>query len=268
MVGTYQELQTRVQTRLIDLPTAVQGEVPQLINEALFEMQSRHNFKCMEGDLYCFTQYNNRTLQQGASANPIQPPLFPWPGQGTVVSNMPLQAGLPGGFKQFGDGSEPTWVRYQDGSIRFMTVMPDRRAIYGTYNEGDNGFPVGMLVVPPTDNDNDSTLQVYPLPDGLSDWPDGEYRIQIPYFRYLPNLIQTTDSNWLTLQPHGEHFIIDWATAEGFALDWDTGHEQEWKAKAELSLKHIVMSDKKFRLSAVNELAFHHRGVYQGRIRS
>src|ERR1700730_7807184 len=99
--GTYTELQTRVQTRIIDLPAAVQAEVPQLVNEAMYELQSRHNFKCMEAEMYAYTQYNNRVLQQGAPANPTQPPLFTWSGHGTSISNLSVQVGVAGGFKEF-----------------------------------------------------------------------------------------------------------------------------------------------------------------------
>lgn len=265
--GTYLELQTRTQTRVIDLPAAVQAEIPTLVNEAMFELQERHNFKCMEAEMYTYTQYNNRVLQTGAPTNG-QPPLFQWPGQSTSINPQTLDLGIAGGFKGFQDGAEPTFVRYQDGSIRFITIAPDRRSIYGTFTEGDNAFPNVILVAPPSDAYNTSTLEVYPLPDGLSDWPDGEYRIQIPYFAYFPNLVQTGDSNWLTMQPHGEQFIICWATAEAFALDWDSQHEAAWKAKAELSYNRIVKSDKMFRMSPVNELAIHSRGQYQGRIRS
>lgn len=266
--GTYSELQSRVATRVIDLPTNVQAEVPMLVNEALFELQTRHNFKVMEAELYTYTQYLNRNLQTGAPQSG-QPPLFQWPGQSTTIANQTIQVGVAGGFKGFQDGSEPTWVRYQDGSVRFISIAPDRRSMYGTWTEADANFPSNILVAPPTDTTvNSSILQVYPLPDGNSDWPDGEYRIQIPYYRYLPYLVGNSDANWLTTNPHGERFIVDWATSEAFALDWDTAHEQEWKAKAELHLKWLFKADKMYRLSPVNELAIHSRGIYQSRIRN
>src|SRR5690606_23628102 len=47
-MATFSELQTRVQRRVIDLPAAVQAEVPTLINEAMKQLQRRHNFKVME----------------------------------------------------------------------------------------------------------------------------------------------------------------------------------------------------------------------------
>lgn len=266
--GTYSELQSRVQTRIIDLPAAVQSEVPYLVNEALFELQTRHNFKVMEAELYTYTQFANRILQTGAPTSG-QPPLFNWPGQSTSIANQTIQVGVAGGFKGFMDGSEPTFVRYQDGSVRFITVAADRRSIYGQFTEGDSSFPSVILVAPPNEIQvNTSNLLVYPLPDGSSDWPDGEYRLQIPYFCYLPNLVNSSDANWLTTNPHGERFIIEWAAAEGFALDWDTGHEQEHKAKAELELKWLIKADKQFRLSSVNEMAVHWRGVYEGRTRA
>jgi hypothetical protein len=266
--GTYTELQSRVATRVIDLPANVLAEVPLLVNEALFEIQTRHNFKVMEAELYTYTQYLNRQLQTGAPLASV-PPLFIWAGTSTSVSPQVIQPGVAGGFKGFQDGAEPSFVRYQDGSIRFISIAPDRRSLYGSWNEADMGFPNNILVAPPSETTgNTSPLQIYPLPDGLSDWPDGEYRIQVPYFRYLPALSNGSDSNWLTVNPHGERFIVDWATSEAFALDWDTAHEQEWKAKAELHLKWLLKADKMFRFSPVNELAMHTRGTYQSRIRN
>lgn len=260
MSGTYLELQNRTITRIIDLPSAVLSEVPQLINEAMHELQSRHTFKVMETELYAYTQYNNRTLQIGAPYTG-QPSLFPWPSNAIV---SPLAT--PVNLKELRD--RPIYVRYNDGSVRFMTVAGTRTDIYGTFTEGDNGFPSVLLDSAPTDNTNDKLLNVYPLPDGQSDWPDGEYRILIPYYRYLPNLVNSGDNNWLTNNTHGERFIVHWATAEGFSLDWDTQNEQKWKAKAELELKFCVMEDKKYRLGPVNELAVHARGQYSGRTRS
>jgi hypothetical protein len=266
--GTYTELQSRVNSRVIDLPQQVQAEVPLLVNEALFELQTRHNFKVMEAELYTYTQATNRTLQTGAPTNG-QPPLFIWPGQSTTIANQTINVGVAGGFKGFQDGAEPTFVRYQDGSVRFISIAPDRRSIYGQFTEGDSSFPSLILVAPPSVvSNNQSLLEVYPLPDAASDWPDGEYRIQIPYFQYLPYLVNGSDANWLTTNPHGERFIVEWATAEAFALDWDMPHEQEHKQKAELELKWLIKQDKLFRLSPVNELAVHWRGVYQGRSRT
>jgi len=258
--GTYLELQNRVQTRIIDLPSAVQGEIPILINEALHELQSRHNFKVMEAELYAYTQYNNHTLQTGAPYTG-QPTLFTWPTNASVAPYA-----TPSNLKEFRD--RPIFVQFSDGSLRFVELARARQDIYGTFTEGDNSFPNVLLDSIPSDINDDRTLQVYPLPDGLSDWPDGEYRLLVPYYGYLPNLVANSDYNWLTLNPHGERFIINWATAEGFSLDWDVGNEQKWKAKAELELKLMVMEDKKYRLGSVNELAIHSRGQYQGRIRN
>lgn len=258
--GTYLELQTRVQNRVIDLPPAVQNEIPIFVNEALHELQSRHNFKVMEAELYAYTQYNNHTLQTGTPST-SQPTLFTWP-QSASIANL----ATPSNMKEFRD--RPIYVRYADGSIRFVEQARARQDIYGSFTEGDQSFPSVLLDSIPRDGNNDRVLQVYPLPDGLSDWPDGEYRLLIPYYGYLPVLTSPSDSNWLTLNPHGERFIIEWASAEGFAMDWDAQHEQEHKAKAELELKFCVMEDKKYRLGGVNELAIHARGQYSGRTRN
>jgi hypothetical protein len=260
MVGTYLELQTRVQTRLIDLPTAVQAEVPQLVNEALYELQSRHNFKVMERELFTYTQVFNRTLQTGTPST-AQSPLFTWPQSSTIAPQV-----TPSTLKEW--RGRAIYVLYSDGTPRFVNVTAQRTDIYSAYTEWDPSFPSVILDSIPSDNANDRTLEVYPLPDGLSDWPDGEYRLLLPYYGFLPALSANSDSNWLTTNPHGERFIIAAATAEGFALDWDTQNEQKWKAKSELEYKYCVMQDKKYRLGEVNELAIHSRGQYASRIRN
>jgi hypothetical protein len=260
MVGTFTELQTRVQTRIIDLPSQVLAEVPQLINEALYELQSRHNFKVMERELYAYTQYNNHTLQTGTPFTQ-QPPLFPWPANATI---SPLAT--PSTLKEW--RGRVVYILYNDGTPRFVNITSERTNIYGAFTEWDPSFPSVILDSIPSDNANDRTLEVYPLPDGLSDWPDGEYRLLLPYYSFLPTLVNGSDSNWLTTNPHGERFIIASATAEGFSLDWDTQNESKWKQKAELEYKHCVMADKKYRLGEVNELAIHSRGQYASRIRN
>ena len=257
---TYSQIQTRVLSRIIDLPAAVQTEVPLLVNEALYELQSRHNFKVMEGELYAWTQYFNRVLQQG-SPTPVEPYWGTWP-QSTTIANLTM----PTLFKEW--NGDPWWVRWTDGTIRFMVVAGTRRDIYGTWTEGDWSFPNVVLVAPPTDINDTSNIQVYPLPDGLSDWPDGEYRLVLPYYGYVPQLVNNGDNNWFTNNSHGSRFLVEWATSKGFSLDWDTAHEQEHLALAEQEYKLCVDEDKKYRVSAVNELAIHARGQYSGRTRA
>jgi hypothetical protein len=261
MGNTYTQLQTRVQSRIIDLPAAVQSEVPTLVNEALMELQRRHNFRVMEQEYYGWTLYNTRQLQQGSVQGNTVPPWGLWP-TSTTVSPLPF----PSNFKEWRD--DPIFVRYQDGSVRFVTIAQDRHSIYGTFTEGDNSFPSVVVAGPPSDQYGDVILNVYPLPDGLSDWPDGEYRLLFPYYGYLPALVNTSDHNWLTDDTAGGRFIINKATADGFALDWDTANEQKWLGKAELEYKQVVNADKKYRLGAMNELATHARGQYQGRTRA
>lgn len=260
MVGTYQELQTRVQTRIIDLPAAVLAEIPQLVNEALHELQSRHSFKVMEKELYTYTQVFNRTLQTGTPFTG-QSPLFTWPQNATIANQT-----TPSNLKEW--RGRPVFIRYADGTPRFLNINEERTNEYGAYTEWDPSFPANIIDSVPSDVNNTRTLLVYPLPDGLSDWPDGEYRILVPYYGYLPSLSAGTDSNWLTTNTHGERFIVAHATAEGFALDWDTQNEQKWKAKAELELSWCIKEDKKYRLGEVNELAMHWRGQYQSRVRN
>jgi hypothetical protein len=66
-------------------------------------------------------------------------------------------------------------------------------------------------------------IEVYPYPDFSSDWSDGNYRVNVPFWQYLPALSANGDSSWLTADGPQAEFLVAWATGMGFDMDWDDG---------------------------------------------
>lgn len=226
-MATYSEIQTRVLRRLIDLPAAVQAEVPKLVNTAMRSLQKAHNFFAMQTSL----QYT------------------------TVVGTRLLSA-VPATFKEF--RGKPVYLR-MDGSIGRMVVANVKEDIWPQIDEDDEGSPLVIL------RENTGTIGtgqflVYPLPDGNSDYTDGEYRINIPIYSYLADLVNGTDTNWFT--ENAEEYLVDKTTAEGFSVDWDTEHELIWTARAENWKKEVIRADKYYRLSTTETLVPKWQGVH------
>lgn len=248
MSATYTQMQTRVSRRVIDLPSAVLAEVPKLVNVALTMLQEKHNFKVMETELSAYTLVNSHSLYATIG--------------GTALN-------VPTNFKEW--RGEPWYLRYQDGSPYPMTMAPSQESIWGAFNNGgainsDIGFPQAVLEGVSTDY-NVRALLVYPLPDGASDYSDGEYRITLPYYRYLPELSADGDHNWLTDQASGEEFIVHWAAGEAHALNWDFQKYAILTKTADMHMRNLVKADKQYRLSAVREWVPHWRGVHTTKTR-
>lgn len=229
----YSGLQTRVQRLVIDLPSAVQTEVPIVINEVIRELQTDHNFKVME---------------KLVSA------------QQTTLSTRNLVA-VPANFKEY--RGEP-YILSDLGSIQRVYTSADRKEVQHIFADDDTGAPMFLVEAEPTDDLGTRQWEVWPLPDGLSDYANGEYRVYIPYWGYLSTLANNGDQNWFT--NNGEEYIIHAAAARCFALDWDAEHEAAMLSKAAIYKKHIMDRDKKMRLSSIGTLV-PHKGVYAPMVR-
>lgn len=234
-MATYSELQTRIERRVIDLPSAVTTEIPLLINEALKELQEEHNFKVMEaiGGPYT-TTLDTRTLVT-----------------------------IPSTFKEY--RGNPYYVENTGYKVALdMATVPNIQSALDAFQTEDDGEPLLLLESSPTDTGSRS-WEVYPLPDGLSDYDDGEYRIYVPYWRYLPDLSADGDTNWFTV--NAREYVIARATAEAFALDWDVEHQTEWLQKAAQYKQRVIKLDKRYWVSGVKTLVPHFDGVNTPNIR-
>ena len=221
-MGTLATITTRVQTRIIDTPTAIQDEVTGLINAAMHKLQTKHNFKVMETLLAASTTVDTRVLTT-----------------------------LPSDFKEW--RGKPYYVR-DEGDRQRMVWAAARGDLTSYIDEDDDSFPMVLLVSEPTDT-GAANIEVWPLPDGNSDYDDGEYRIKMPYYRYLPALAADGDTNWFTV--NAEDWLVNQAVAEGFFLDWDEERATVWAQRAQLELSEVIGRDKKYRLSTVETLVPH-----------
>jgi hypothetical protein len=228
-MATYSTLQTRVGHIVIDLPASVQAQIPTLINEAIREIQRAHNFRVNESTITAVTTLNTRIL--------IAKP-----------SNHLAWRDLP-------------YIIDVDGRVRHLQWAPNKMAVARDFGltdggEADNaildGMPVALLISEPTDELGTENIEVYPLPDGGSLYSDGEYRIRIPYYKYLTALSSGGGQNWFT--NNGEQAIAYKAAAMAFFLDWDEERATVWTQLATKELKDLVLLDKKARLSQVKEL--------------
>ena len=238
-MGTFSSIQTRVLNRVIDAPTTVVNEVPALINLAITKLQVKHNFKVMEAEL---AFVSNRLASDS----------------GRFLSLIPAT------FKEF--RGEPFWIK-NDGTVRQMQTAQKRGDVWGPdyIDNADIGFPLVMIFEPGINTDGTYDIDLYPLPDGNSDYPDGEYRIFLPIWQYLAPLSQPGDSNWFTL--NAEEWIVNYAVGEAFALDWDETRMAVWKQRSMEFFNDVVLQDKRQRLAGVTTLVPHRLGARQSKLR-
>lgn len=225
-MANFSELTTKVERRVIDLPSAVSNESGDLVNYAMRTLQDRHNFKVMEA---LSSEY-------------------------TTTANSRVLASVPSDFKDY--RGKPYMVD-DTGHVRSLLVSHDRNAClrtFGNDSTDDTGEPQVLLDAEP-DKDLARSWEVFPYPDGNSDHSDGEYRIYVPYWKYLSDLSGSTDKNWFT--DRGEHYLIYKAVAHAFALNWDEDRAAVWEQLAAVEYDKLLMLDKKTRLGALDTIVPH-----------
>jgi len=232
---TYSDLQTRVTRRVIDLPPAVQAEVPDLINDAIFALQREYNFRVMEASVTYVTAPGITTL--GSISTPL--------------------------FKEYRDKG-PYLLKNLTKSIKLLTALDTdvNMAVLNTATEPDQPEFVLNTVDPNTGQYN---FFVAPFPDTASDWPNGNYRIVLPYYQYIPNLVNPSDTNWFVL--YAREYIVNKATAEAFGLDWDYDSMALWLQRAKEKKNEVIKADKMSRLASVDTLVPMWRGALQPQVR-
>ncbi len=232
-MSTYAEIQSRVLAIVIDTPTAVQDQVPTLVKEVISELQVDHNFQIMRA-----TTAVLRT-----------------------VADTRVLAAVPSDFKEF------RGLPYEiggTGATRELGVSFERSAVIRELgsNEGGEGEdstyegrPQVILVSEPSDEAGTQNFEIWPLSDGNSDYADtyvGQYRIRIPYWKYLTELSGDTDTNWFTV--NGADYIAYMAAAEAFFLDHDEQNGTIWTQKAGPKRANLIKRDKMLMVSNVREL--------------
>ena len=221
-MATFSALQTRVQNWLIDTPTHVVNEIPVLITSSIAWLQAQHNFQVMQAQTQFVT---SSTPALGASQTHVI---------GQIPTNWKCQRDV-----------NPYYVLYI-GSVRELTWQPNRTMCYRRWNAADVnqvGPPGDLLLgeatnstIPDPDNPDlnltDLNIEVYPFPDGSSDWSDGNYRINVPYFGFLPQLSAGTDANWFTKDGPQAEFCVANAVWQGFMMMEDEARAQAHMRRA------------------------------------
>lgn len=217
-MATFQAMQTRVIANLIDAPNGVSTYAPTWINAGMFFLQTMHSFQLQEAEAQFVT---SSTPALGAA-------------QTHVFGYMPADWKAKRGM--------PYLTRYI-GSTRMLTWQAERQMTYRAWNPSDVnqiGEPCDLLIgepenaqVPPQGGSPSNsmtglTLECYPFPDGSSDWSDGNYRLNIPYYRYLPALVAATDATWFTLDGPQAEFLVAYATSQGFLFNEDEARAAAW----------------------------------------
>ncbi len=226
-MATFQNIQDRVTRRVIDLPASVLTEIPTLINEAMRDLQTEHNFKVMEALSATFTTtVNTNTL-------------------GSVPSDFKEYRGKP-------------YLTTDKGEVHKLGIMSGMRQealrVVGVSTDTDTDRPAFILEGEPSDVAGARVWEVHPLADGLSDYSDGEYRIRVPYWKFLPALSAGTDTNWFTV--NAERWLTFHATSMAFGINWDEARASYWEAQAAKEFGKVLKRDKLYRLSSVDTLNF------------
>lgn len=215
------ELKTEVLTHVIDTPTSITTLVPTFVKRAVRKIQQKHNFKVMEAKATFTTSPLQRIL-------------------GTRPSDWKAPRGNPYFVEFFGSLKDMQWVASDSDGI----------ARWGNNSQYDYGFPQAIF-----EDDLPSEFQVFPYPDALSDYADGNYRITVPYWKYLGQLISDGDTNWFT--DNADEWIVYQAVADAFYTNQDIQHAQIWSNRAKTEYADILLLDKDRRLAETNTLVAH-----------
>lgn len=212
-MATYSTIQSRVLTRLIDTPSAVRAEVPTLVNTALRDIMKGRDWKCMETSVDVVTDVTNTNH---------------------ILMAKPSDWKVANGKAYF--FADPT------GRSRNIEWKTDLRYALDTYGTRDSYPQTLVEVIDNTKMDGSSNFLLFPFVDGASNFDDGEYRISIPYYRSFPLFAQPTDTNWFSV--YADNYLIYYATALGFMVDWDEGNAAIWFQAAQTEFKKLSTADK------------------------
>jgi hypothetical protein len=212
MAVTFLNLQDRAKVYILDLPTDVVSELPTLINDAIQDAMEQHNFRTMEASTSFTTTEGSHTLGQITDLKEVRD--LPW--------------------LQHGDGgnAELEWAQSKSQIVREFSIN----------DANDKGRPAVIF-----EADAAGNFEVYPYPDANSLWGDGDYRVHLPYWKYLTALSADGDSNWFT--DNATLYVLYSAVSRAHALNFDTERAGTWALAAAQQLGEAVRVDKRSRLT-------------------
>lgn len=229
-MATFAELQTRVGQIIIDLPSTVTAQLPTLVNEAIRELQDLHNFKVMEKVSAVYT---------------------------TTVETSTL-ATKPTDFKEFRGRAIEIGALGNISYIQPISGRTEAWGYFGTTAGGEAtastlaGRPRVIWLSEPTDEMGTQTFEIAPIPDANSLYANGNYRIMVPYWRYLTALSSSGDQNWFT--NNAVEWIVFKAASMGFFDNHDDVNGTLWANLAAGKYQQVLKADKRFRMSTTDTL--------------
>jgi hypothetical protein len=217
-MATFGEVQQIVRDIVQDDPPEVLALIPAMLNKAVAEAETRHNFFHMEDDETLVTTPNTRLL-------------------GALPERYKESRGKPRIEREGGEYSAIQWGTSES-------------ELYRRY--GDDSLSIGS---PEFILEAQAGFLVFPLSDGLSDWPDDEYRVIVPLYRYSPALVSAGATNFI-LSEQNYWYAAFYAAAECFALLPDEKRLGLFAAKAEREFQKLLRADSRRRIAKVSTLSF------------
>lgn len=224
----YITIQNHVKNYLLDLPDETEALIPDWINLALREFEEPHNYRYMEASQEYITTVADRNL-------------------GVLPAGWKESRGFPY-IKRFDGGRrEIDWGASNSDMVRQ----------YSDDSDIDKGAPQFLLELP-------DSLQVYPYPDGNSDYGDGEYVIEVPYWIFSEELTLPGDTNWVT--DNYPWYLIYAATAKGMIFNREEERATGYIGLANDQVTRARRQDKRSRLPDRMSLAVRGRVFAPGRL--
>lgn len=214
-MATVAEIETRVLRYVIDAPQMVIDDVPTIVQDVILQAQQDFNWQAMEA------LWSPLTTAGSASLGP-----------------------LPANWKAF---RLKPWYDSDLGGHYELTISPDPLQVNRAYGADDTGAPALLWI----ENGNAYTA---PLPDGASDWTDGEYRLRVPYWAYLP-AVTGAQTNWIT--ENLSRWVLYQSVASAFMMDWNEERGRQWEAVALREWLRVTKIEKINRLGGIDELVPH-----------
>lgn len=207
-MATFAQIKARVERYLIDLPEGVDDEINGWVNEGVRTAQERHSFRVMEATAQFTTTAGTQALTKPADWKEMR--VFPW-------------------LDEDGETKEIRWAPSHSEMVRAYDVDADI----------DIGAPEYIL-------ETDTQLIIYPIPDDNSLNTDGNYIINVPYWKYLAELSADADTNFFTETM--EDYCVFFAVSEGMVFNREEDRAAVYVNKAAGKFNQAVRLDKRSRL--------------------
>ena len=193
---------------LIDVPAATDSRVQGWLENAALWLETRHNFRHMEASVEYVTTPGQRALNQSPE------------------SDWKEARGEP-------------WLHTDSGGsvlLDWMASEHQARQLYSEDDPDEDGTPRFVLEV------QTGLFEVFPLPDSDSNWNDGNYRVNIPYWSFTEdsdNILDNNEFYWM---------VLFRGVSEGMIFNREEERAELFRQKSEELFRQFVGRDKRSRI--------------------